>query len=131
MSEEQSIEMIAPAELLARAGSKKDQNCRLVQVCVSTLTDQFELTYSFDQKGALSHLRLQIPAANPCVPSIGAVFPCAFLYENEMHDLFGVQIEGMTVDFHGRLYNTTVKYAFGLTKPPAAQSNPAAAAAKG
>ena len=64
---------------------------------------------------------------DPRVPSISPIYGCAFLYENEMHDLFNIKVEGMTVDFHGNLYNTTVKFAFGETKAPAAKPQPAAA----
>jgi hypothetical protein len=34
----------------------------------------------------------------------------------------------MKVDFHGNLYNTAVKFAFGSTGAPAAKPQPAAAA---
>ena len=28
----------------------------------------------------------------------------AFIYENEMHDLFGIQVRGMNIDFKGTLH---------------------------
>ena len=61
------------------------------------------------------------------MPSISAIYWCAFLYENELHDLFNVQVEGMAVDFKGHLYETTVKFPFGSTKVPAVKPPPAAA----
>ncbi len=69
-----------------------------------------------------------VPGDDPRVPSIGSIYGCAFLYENEMQDLFHLKVEGMAVDFHGNLYNTAVKYAFGDIKAPAAKPQPAAAA---
>ena len=71
---------------------------------------------------------MHVPAVEARVPSISSLYWCAFLYENEMHDLFNVRVDGMTVDFHGHLYQTSVKYAFGSTKAPSA-SNPALATA--
>jgi ech hydrogenase subunit D len=56
-----------------------------------------------------------VPGDNSRVPSISSIYACAFLYENEMHDLFNIKVEGMKVDFHGNLYNTAVKFAFGAT----------------
>ena len=88
---------------------------------------QFELTYSFDFAGRLASLRVLVPSEDARVPSIHEVYGCAFLYENEMHDLFNIKVEGMAVDFHGNLYNTAVKFAFGQTKAPAAKPQPAAA----
>jgi ech hydrogenase subunit D len=55
------------------------------------------------------------------VPSISSIYGCAYLYENEMHDLFGIKVEGMALDFHGTLYKTKVKFAFGQVKAPAAK----------
>jgi ech hydrogenase subunit D len=36
----------------------------------------------------------------------------AFIYENEMHDLFGVAVKGMNVDFSGNFIRTSVPYPF-------------------
>ncbi|MGO8699386.1 MAG: NADH-quinone oxidoreductase subunit C [Limisphaerales bacterium] len=123
------IETIALAELLERVRARRAAGARLVQVSVTALPEHFELTYSFDRDGILSSLRLLIPASDPRVPSISGIYACAFLYENEMHDLFNLRVEGMNVDFHGTLYNTTVKYAFSAAKPPLAKKAPASAPA--
>jgi ech hydrogenase subunit D len=36
----------------------------------------------------------------------------SFIYENEMHDLFGIQVRGMNIDFKGTLIRTAVKFPF-------------------
>ena len=61
------------------------------------------ITYSFGDDLVMAHLRLTAPY-DVKVPSISHVYPSAFLYENEMHDLFGVEVEMMTLDFHGHFY---------------------------
>src|SRR5208283_3895432 len=121
MKPEQTLAVIPVAELLESVRGMRGRGARLVQICATTLPGQFELTYSFDFDGRLDSLRVQVPREDPRVPSIGSIYGCAFLYENEMHDLFNLQVEGMTVDFHGNLYHTAVKYAFGETKVPAAK----------
>jgi ech hydrogenase subunit D len=96
------------------------------------LPEHVELTYSFDRDLRLVNLRLQVPAAEARIPSISSIYWCAFLYENELHDLFNVQVDGMAVDFHGHLYETAVKFPFGSTKAPVvkpAASSTAAATA--
>src|SRR5664280_215086 len=40
------------------------------------------------------------------VPSISAFFGAAFLYENEMRELFGVNVTGIALDLKGQLYKT-------------------------
>ncbi|MFA5416444.1 MAG: NADH-quinone oxidoreductase subunit C, partial [Methanoregula sp.] len=47
------------------------------------------------------------------VPSISGMYWGAFVYENEMHDLFGIQVKGINIDYKGNLIKTTIKYPFG------------------
>lgn len=49
------------------------------------------------------------------IPSISEVFFAAFLYENETHDLYGVNFSGMAVDFQGKFYETAIKQPFSVT----------------
>ena len=129
MSPEQTLEIIPLDALLDKVRALKEQYWRLVQISATRLPEQFELTYSFDLQLRLANLRVLVPAAEPRLPSISSIYWCAFLYENEMHDLFGLQVEGINVDFKGNFYKTAVKYAFGRTKAPAPKPAPAAAPA--
>lgn len=126
MNEELEIETIAPEVLLARTGEFRGQDYRLVQISATRLSEGVELTYSFDRRNQLKHLRIQLPSAKPTVPSITSVYWAAFLYENELHDLFHVHVEGIAVDFQGTLYKTAIKFPFGSTKVP--QAKPASGA---
>jgi len=38
----------------------------------------------------------------------------AFVYENEMHDLFGIRVRGMNIDFKGTFIRTSIKYPFSV-----------------
>ena len=126
---DQTFESIPMEALLEKAGEMRKQGYRLVQIGATRLPEHVELTYSFDRESRLTNLRFQVLAAGARVPSISSIYWCAFLYENELHDLFNVQVDGMAVDFHGHLYETTVKFPFGSTKAPAAKPSPAAPSA--
>ncbi len=115
---EPQIEMITPDLLLQKVESLKNEGYRLVQIGATRLPEHIELTYSFDSDSKLRSLRVQLPAATAKVPSITGAYWCAFLYENEIHDLFSVNVDGMAVDFHGTLYKTAVKFPFGATRAP-------------
>jgi ech hydrogenase subunit D len=128
MSQEQ-IELITVDALLEKVRIKKDQGCRLVQISATPLPGQIELTYSFDLNSQLTNLRLALPGEEPHLPSISSIYLCSILYENEIHDLFGVQVAGMAVDFKGNFYKTAIKYPFATAKLPCASS--AAAPATG
>jgi ech hydrogenase subunit D len=121
---DQTIDTIPMSALLDKVGELRKQGYRLVQIGATRLPEHVELTYSFDRESRLANLRFQVPAAEARVPSISSIYWCAFLYENELHDLFNVQVDGMAVDFHGHLYETTVKFPFGSTKAPAAKPAP-------
>ena len=121
MSQEQ-IELITIDALLEKVRTKKDQGCRLVQISATHLPGQIELTYSFDLNSQLSNLRLLLAGEAPHLPSISSIYLCSILYENEIHDLFGVQVAGMAVDFKGKFYKTAIKYPFATAKLPCASS---------
>jgi ech hydrogenase subunit D len=123
---DQTFQSIPPHALLERVGEMRKQGYRLVQIGATRLPEHVELTYSFDLESRLTNLRFQVPAAGARLPSISSIYWCAFLYENELHDLFNVQVDGMAVDFHGHLYETTVKFPFGSTKAPVVKPAPAA-----
>jgi ech hydrogenase subunit D len=126
---DQILQTIPLEALLETVGKLRKQGYRLVQIGATRLPEHVELTYSFDLESRLVNLRFQVLAEGARLPSISSIYWCAFLYENELHDLFNVQVDGMAVDFHGHLYETTVKFPFGSTKAPAAKPAPAAAAA--
>jgi ech hydrogenase subunit D len=132
MSQEQ-IEIITVDTLLDKVRAKHEQGCRLVQMSATRLPEQVELTYSFDLDSRLTNLRLLLPGVDTHVPSISLIYGCAVLYENEIHDLFNVKVDGLTVDFHGNFYKTAIKFPFGSAKVACASSatTPAPAASTG
>lgn len=126
---DQIFEVLPVSALLERVGLMHKEGYRLVQIGATRLPEHIELTYSFDRDRQLANLRLQIPAAGARVPSVSGIYWCAFLYENELHDLFNLQVDGMAVDFHGHFYQTMVAFPFGSTKAPVAPAPAAPAAA--
>lgn len=84
---------------------------RLVQICASRLPGQYELSYSFANACDLWTLRL-IVNENAPVSSITQVYPCAFLQENEVSELFGVQITNIEQDYKHKLYRIDLDTPF-------------------
>ena len=131
MSEPQTIEAIEVSALVGRAQQLRKDGWRLVQISATRLPEQVQVTYSFDRESRLANLRLHLPANEAKLPSISAAFWCAFLYENELHDLFNITVEGIAVDFHGKFYNTAVKFPFADSKVPAPAPKSASTQATG
>jgi len=125
MSQEENIETITVGQLQEKARAMHEQGQRLVQISATRLPEEVELTYSFDLNYRLSNLRLIIPGTGSHLPSISSIYGCAILYENEIHDLFNVKVDGLTVDFGGNFYKTSVKFPFDNTKAPSCAVVPA------
>ena len=105
---------IDKSELLAKVKELHAQGNRLVQIAC-TLAEEFEITYSFDKELALTNVRVMVSKADPVVPSITDVYLCAFGYENELQDLFGLTVPGMKLNFNGNFYMTAIKTPFNTS----------------
>jgi ech hydrogenase subunit D len=139
MIEDQITEEIPLAGLLERVQLMHAQGRRLAQICCTRLTSDQEVNYSFDRDprapadaGAQQEaapapapgfytLRVRLPLEGAELPSISCFYWSAFLYENEIHDLFGVTVKGMAVDFHGSLYKTAVPAPYAAKSPDTAR----------
>ena len=99
-------------ELLNQVAKMKENGFRLVQISCTRLGDVFELYYSFDKDYDFINIRLNITAEVE-LPSISLIYQPAFLYENEIRELFGIVINNISIDYKGGLYKIEVKTPFG------------------
>jgi ech hydrogenase subunit D len=125
----QTIEEIPLASLLERVQRMHTEGWRLVQASCTRLVADQEVNYSFDRDGqsldardapalhGMHTLRVRLPMTSPVLPSISSFYWSAFLYENEMHDLFGITVNGMAIDFKGHFYTTMVPTPYVTTEP--------------
>lgn len=105
MSQEQVFEELSASDVLKRAEELKSQGYRMVQICGITQEGQTELVYSFDLDHRMVNLKVTVPFGTP-VPSITPVWWAAFVYENEIHDLFGVEFADSKLDYKGNFFRT-------------------------
>lgn len=113
MIEAQEMINIEKRDLMEAVASLNASGYRLVQICCTTLADCYEMNYSFDKDRQFKNIRFTLQAGE-AVPSISVIYDSAFLYENEMHDLFGINVDNMTIDYRGTLYETRIEAPFGL-----------------
>jgi Ni,Fe-hydrogenase III component G len=55
--------------------------------------DRLEVLYHFCQKSVIVTLRVSLPYADAVLPSICDLIPVATLYERELTEMFGVEVE--------------------------------------
>ena len=113
MSEPQENTPIGKNDLVGMVAQFFAEGYRLVQIGCTTLPSAYELNYSFDKDYRFKNLRVTA-APGEEVPSISVIYPNAFLYENEIHDLFGVVIKNINIDYRGTLYRTAIKVPFSV-----------------
>lgn len=99
----ENVKEITVQELLGEVQKLHYEGYRLVTAtCVDNNNDTLDLYYHFDMDYKLTNLKLTITKGS-AVPSISKIFFCALLVENEIKELFGVNIENLVVDYGGHL----------------------------
>jgi len=82
----------------------KNEGYRFVTMsCTELDADFVDILYHFDKDLTLANLRMKQPK-DAKVPSISGILFAALLVENEMRDLFGLEFEGLVLDFNRTLY---------------------------
>ena len=127
MSEPQEMILLEKHDLVGVVARLFAEGYRLVQIGCSTLPAAYELNYSFDKDYRFKNLRITA-APGEEVPSISMIYANAFLYENEIHDLFGVVVTNISIDYGGTLYRTAIKTPFSIdnikfSEPPKAKTD--------
>lgn len=108
------VETIAIGELLPKVIEKKVALWRLVQICSVYLkdSDTYELSYSFTNEDYEFITYRLVIRSDVEIPSITQIYRAAFLYENEMSELFGVKIKIIAKDYHDKLYRINEETPF-------------------
>jgi len=112
--EPQTIVPISVGEIVTRAEQAKKDGNRLVQIGCTKIEDTFEILYVYDKDYRLTNYRVTVKQDDE-IQSISGVYFGAFVYENEIHDLYGIHVKGINIDFKGTFYKTSVKHPFSVT----------------
>ncbi len=100
---EQLIIPVEAADLLNKVRDMKKDGQRLLQICATKVSEGFQILYSFDKDHELTNLRVTFPEEVE-IQSITGEYWGAFIYENEMHDLFGIKIINNELDYGGNFF---------------------------
>lgn len=101
------ITPVTAADLLSVVRGMKRDGYRLLQICATKVSEGFEILYSFDNgEHELTNLKLVVPEEEE-VQSVTGEYWGAFIYENEMHDLFGIKIVNNELDYGGNFFKVS------------------------
>lgn len=98
----ENVQVVPKEQILERVAELAEQGHRFITTTCIDNGERFEVYYHFDRQLELSHLLVTIDRDEP-LPSITPIYFCAFVAENEMKDLFGLQVDGLIVDYQGRM----------------------------
>jgi ech hydrogenase subunit D len=99
----ENVTEIKPEALLGFAQKMMYNGYRFVTAtCVDNGDGSTDVLYHFDKKLELKQARLKVEKGAE-VQSISGIYFCAILVENEMKELFGLNITGIAVDFGGHM----------------------------
>ena len=99
------------------AAQRKAEGWRYVQTLAVNTEKGVDLIYSFMKDGVLDNKVVRDVPRDATVPSITDLFLEAFVFENEIHDLFGVHIENIAIDFGGNFYQVAAKEPMTIISP--------------
>ncbi|NEX20248.1 NADH-quinone oxidoreductase subunit C [Thiorhodococcus mannitoliphagus] len=132
MSLDEPFNDLALGDWLSTAERHRAEGYRLVQMTGTARPDHFEIMISYDKDYRCTNYRTLLPRDRAELPSLSGIFPAAFTYENELKDLFGIAVPGLTVDYGGNFLRTKTKIPFsGDVTVKKEKVKPAAAGASG
>ncbi len=105
MFQEQDFEELSAGDVRGKAAQLKADGYRMVQICAVPKEGGAELVYSFDKDMELKNYKVRVAGDGP-VESITPSYWSAFIYENEVHDLFGIGFTDMAMDYKGSFFRT-------------------------
>ena len=118
-------------ELLSHVQALKGTGARFVQMHAERCVDDgsYRLVYTFinvraaqeqiKQDGSYAFENLVVEGIDQYqeIPSISSYYPAVFPFENEAHDLFGLAITDMQVDFNGFFYQVSTAEPMSVITP--------------
>lgn len=111
----QDFRSIPLDKLIDTCKERKTEGYRLAQLCPKLeRDDSITLIYTFVKESEMINYKVSgIKKGVTEVPSVTELFIAAFVFENEAHDLFGVNVVGNFIDFQGKFYS----FAEGVEAP--------------
>lgn len=118
-------------ELLPHVQALKGASARFVQMHTERCVDDgsYRLVYTFidvraaqehiaqDGSYAIENLVVEDIDQYQEIPSISSYYPAVFPFENEAHDLFGLAITDMQIDFKGFFYQVSTAEPMSVITP--------------
>ena len=98
------LKEISKDQLLAEVKRYADSKARFVTGVCSDLGDKLEITYYFNASPGMDMSALRfVVGKDEEVPSMTGIYLTAVLIENEMKELFGLQVKDLAIDFGGHM----------------------------
>lgn len=98
-----TFEKVTKEELYDILKKKYEAGFRLIQICSTAFEGYNEVIYSVGKEYNIENYKIELPIDEE-IQSFSDIFPAAALYENEIKELWGVKVVGMSLDYQNRFY---------------------------
>jgi len=115
IEKQETINIGSNDELMKNVSAMMAEGYRLAVISCTKL-DQFQIDYTFDKNYEFKNFRFSVPLDKPEMQSISGIYTNAFTYENEIHDLFGIVVHNLNINYGGKFYRINVKAPFSTLK---------------
>ncbi|SHJ63770.1 NADH-quinone oxidoreductase subunit C [Parasporobacterium paucivorans] len=113
--EQQTLRMISPEDLLSETLNLKNSGYRFVAISCTKVGEGLEISYSFEKNQDFVSLRIVVED-NAEIESVSCFYVPAFLYENEIKELFGIKVKNILLDYNDNFYKIAKKTPFNEKK---------------
>ena len=104
-------------EYRTHAEQRRGGGWRYVQSFCTNTDDGLDFTVTFQKDAQMDNLRIKGIQKTDTVPSISDLYFSAFVFENEAHDLFGLNISDIVIDFKGNFYDLAMDTPMTVISP--------------
>lgn len=104
-------------DILRCSAEHKAAGWRFVQLLCTNTENGIDVQYSFMKGNLIENWTVKGVQKGQHIPSITGDFLAAFVFENESHDLFGVQIDNIAIDFAGKFYDLAMSEPMTVISP--------------
>jgi ech hydrogenase subunit D len=115
IEKQETVNINSNDELMKNVSAMMAEGYRLAVISCTKL-DHFQIDYSFDRNYEFRNFRFTVPLEKPEMQSISGIYTNAFTYENEIHDLFGIVVHNLNINYGGKFYRINVKAPFSTIK---------------
>lgn len=101
---------ITISDIKNEAKKRLDDNWAFVQLMALKTSRSYDLIYTYRKDNILENIVIKDIKQDEPIESITDYYFQAFVFENEINDLYGLNVVNIAIDFKGNFFKTKIKH---------------------